>query len=523
MTVDRSSLRACVRALTLIVSIAAGATVAGQTQSAPATRGTAEQRAARYFESIRSRPPEQFAFLARMPKGGDLHSHLSGAVYAESFIRWAAAGGLCINQTTWAVAQPPCDAEKGNPPASNALTNGVLYRQMIDNWSMRNVAFAGRSGHDLFFDAFGKFGAAGSGHTADMLAEVVSRAALGHVSYLEVMLTPESVSSTLGIAAGWDGNAEATLAKLQAADIARAATQARDNLRIAETQLRTLLKCDGLASDRDPGCGVTVRYVYQVSRTGQLGAVFAQMVTGFTLASDPSSNVVALNLVAPEDALPAMQNFSVQMQMLKFLRTRLPSAHLTLHAGELAPGLVPPDGLRFHIRESVQVAGAERIGHGVDVMSETNAIELLKEMATRRIMVEVCLSSNDGILGVRGKDHPLLTYLKYGVPVALATDDEGVSRSEMSREYLKAAQDQGLGYVQLKAMARTSLEHAFVGGGSLWADARKFVRVRACAGDAPQMDREPASASCKQFLAGSEKARLQWSLEAQFGAFEGTF
>jgi len=523
MILVRSSVRACLRALTFVVLIVSAATVAGQTPSSQSARGTAEQRAARYFESIRSRPPEQFAFLARMPKGGDLHSHLSGAVYAESFIRWAAAGGLCINQTTWVLGQPPCDAEKGNPPATTALTNGVLYRQMIDNWSMRNAAFAGRSGHDLFFDAFGKFGLAGSGHTADMLAEVISRAAMGHVSYLELMLTPDALAPALGLAAGWDGNAETTLAKLEAAGIERAATQARDNIRLAETQLRSLLKCDGPEADRDPGCGVVVRYVYQVSRTTPLGAVFAQMVTGLTLANDPASKVVAINLVAPEDAPAAMQNFRVQMQMLKSLRPRFPSAHLTLHAGELVPGLVPPDGLRFHIRESVEVAGAERIGHGVDVMSETNAIDLLKEMATRRVMVEVCLSSNDGILGVRGKDHPLLTYLKYGVPVALATDDEGVSRSEMSREYLKAAQDQGLGYVQLKAMARTSLEHAFVGGTSLWADARKFVRARACAADTPQTDRAPMSASCRQLLAESERARLQWSLEAQFGAFERAF
>lgn len=516
-----SLVRALLRAFTLVVLIAGGAAVAGQTPSSQPARGTAEQRTARYFESIRSRPPEQLAFLLRMPKGGDLHSHLSGAVYAESFIRWAAAGGLCINQTTWVLAQPPCDVEKGIPPVSNALTNGVLFRQMIDNWSMRNAAFAGRSGHDLFFDAFGKFGPAGTGHTADMLAEVVSRAAMGHVSYLEVMLTPDALAPAMGLAAGWDGNAEATLAKLQAAGIDRAVAQGRENVRLADAQLRTILKCD--APDRDPGCGVVVRYVYQVSRTSPLGAVFAQMVTGLTLANDPASKVVAINMVAPEDALASMQNFSVHMQMLKFLRPKFPAAHLTLHAGELAPGLVPPDGLRFHIRQSVEVAGAERIGHGVDVMSETNAIDLLKEMAARHVMVEVCLSSNDGILGVRGKDHPLLTYLKYGVPVALATDDEGVSRSEMSREYLKAAQDQGLGYLQLKTMARTSLEHAFVGGASLWADARKFVRARACATDTPQVDREPASASCRQFLAGSEKARLQWSLEAHFAAFEGKY
>ena len=83
--------------------------------------------------------------------------------------------------------------------------------------------------------------------------------------------------------------------------------------------------------------------------------------------------------------------------------------------------------------------------------------ELLQEMARRNVLVEICLSSNDLILGISGAQHPLATYLQYGVPVALATDDEGVSRSEISREFLKAAQEQGLGYVQLKTMARNSL------------------------------------------------------------------
>src|SRR5205085_12479936 len=125
---------------------------------------------------------------------------------------------------------------------------------------------------------------------------------------------------------------------------------------------------------------------------------FAQMVTGFALADDPASKVVALNLVQPEDWLPSMQNFATQMEMLSFLRPRYPRAHLTLHAGELAPGMVPPEGLTFHIRDSVLKARAERIGHGVDVMNEDDPDELLREMARRNVLVEICLTSNDTIL-----------------------------------------------------------------------------------------------------------------------------
>ena len=151
-------------------------------------------------------------------------------------------------------------------------------------------------------------------------------------------------------------------------------------------------------------------------------------------------------------------------------------------------------------------------------MHETDPYELLKEMARRNVMVEICLSSNDLILGISGSRHPLATYLEYGVPVALATDDEGVSRSEISLEFLKAAEDQGLGYLQLKTMARNSLQYAFVAGQSLWSDGRKFVPVAQCARDVAYM--KLTSDSCKQFLAGNEKSRLQWQLEQDFNTFE---
>jgi len=171
--------------------------------------------------------------------------------------------------------------------------------------------------------------------------------------------------------------------------------------------------------------------------------------------------VVGLNLVMPEDWLVPMRDFSLHMRMIDHLKKSYPRVHVSLHAGELWQGLVPPEGLRFHIRESIEVGHAERIGHGVAVMHERDPLGLMREMARRKILVEICLTSGDVILGVRGKDHPLSTYIAHGVPVALATDDEGVSRSDIMQEYMRAVLDQGLGYRQLKHMARAGLEHAF--------------------------------------------------------------
>jgi adenosine deaminase len=493
------------------------------TLSAQPRRGTAEQKTANYFESIRKSPPKQMAFLLKMPKGADLHNHLSGAIYAERYIEWAAEKGLCVNTSTMALAVPatPSNCDTGQAAANTALTSSVLYRQMVDAWSMRNWQLSGQSGHDHFFDAFGKFGAATYNNSGRMLAEAVKSAARGRVSYVELMLTPDGtttgvVSSQIGEKVGWDGNFGATLTKLKANGIEKAAVVGIENLQAMESEKNQLLKCG--TAQADAGCSVTIRYVAQVSRNAPLGSVYAQMVTGLALANDPRSKVVATNLVQGEDGLNSMQYFSLHMQMLQFLRPLYPRARVTLHAGELAPGLVPPDGLNFHIRESVMVARAERIGHGVDVMHETDPFELLKEMARRNVMVEICLSSNDLILGISGARHPLATYIEYGVPVALATDDEGVARSEISMEYLKAAEDQGLGYVQLKTMARNGLQYAFIAGESLWSDGRKFTPVGQCARDVADM--KLTSDSCRQFLSANEKSRLQWQLEQDFNTFE---
>ena len=487
------------------------------------TLSASEQRTANYFESIRKSPPKLLTFLLKMPKGGDLHNHLSGAIYAERYIEWAAEKGLCINTRTMALVVPAtpskCDPEQ--TPASTALTSSVLYRQMIDAWSMRNWQLSGQSGHDHFFDAFGRFGPATFNNSGRMLAEAVKSAARGKVSYLELMLTPDGTptgvaSSQIGERVGWDGSFEGTLSKLKANGIESAAAIGIRNLRAMEAEKHQLLKCD--TPQADAGCSVTIRYVAQVSRNSSLGQVFAQMVTGLALSNDPRSKVVATNLVQGEDGLNSMQNFSLHMQMLKFLRPLYPSAKVTLHAGELASGLVPPDGLTFHIRESVMVARAERIGHGVDVMHESDPYELLKEMARRNVMVEICLSSNDLILGISGSRHPLATYLEYGVPVALATDDEGVARSEISLEFLKGAEEQGLNYFQLKTLARNSLQYAFIAGKSMWNDGRKFAPVVPCARDVQDM--KLTSTSCRQFLDGNEKGKLQWQLEQDFNAFE---
>ncbi len=469
------------------------------------------------MESIRKDPNLLLAFLRELPKGGDLHNHLSGSIYAETLIDWAAAHDTCVDPKTLYLSSPPCGLEKSTVPAKNALSDPVLYRSMVDAFSMRNWQLSGQSGHDHFFDSFDKFEAATHGNTGAMLAETARRAASQGELYQELMLTPLGPEFNEVVQKSpWSENNDVVKMRetLMANGMAGAVAAVRRQLDEAEVERNKTLQCN--TSKAEPGCQIVQRYLFQVLRGLSKEIVFAQMVCGFEVAmADP--RFVGINLVMPEDYYIPMHDFSLHMQMLQYLHGVYPKVHIALHAGELAAGMVPPEGLSFHVRDSVEKGHAERIGHGVDVMNETHPLELMKEMAQRKLMVEICLTSNAVILGIEGVQHPLRDYIRAGVPVALATDDEGVSRSDMTQEYLRAVVDQELSYSELKKMARTSLEHAFLPGDSLWSDGTNFAMVKVCVSERSV---QRVSAPCQKLLDSSEKAQLQWKLEAQFREFE---
>jgi hypothetical protein len=486
--------------------------------SASAQGTNAEQKTSKYFESVRRQPSLLLDFLQRMPKGGDLHNHLSGAVYSESFIRWAVQDGLCVDRDTAVLSPPPCDPEKNRPAAAVAYQDVGLYAHMLDAYSMRGWLPARESGHDHFFATFGKFGAATNAHTADMLAEVRSRAAAENLQYLELMFNPDGgQAARLGLQLGWNddlGKMRDGLLSGGLREIVAEASRSLDKIEAAEQQQ---LRCT--TSQPDAGCRVQARYLYQVARGLAREAVFAQILAGFEMASkDP--RVVGLNLVMAEDWYVPIHDFNLHMQILNYLHELYPKVHITLHAGELTLQIAAPEEL-FHIRASIERGHAERIGHGVDVMYESDPAALLREMAKRKVMVEVCLTSNDVILGVSGARHPLPVYMRYGVPVALATDDAGVSRSTMTLEYQRAVETYSLKYADLKRMARTSLAYSFLPGDNVWADVGRGKKAAACAGDKP--GGQKPSAKCDQLLSASEKARAEWDLEKAFTEFESKF
>jgi adenosine deaminase len=494
--------------------------------SAQASRAQSpEEKTSKYMESVRRQPGLLLAFLQQMPKGGDLHVHLYGAIYAESMIDWASENALCVDRATSRLIHAACEScepYKNKPSVRCAYQDQILYDQLIDAWSMRNWRREEESGHDHFFAAFGKFGPAFDRHIGDGLAEVASRAAADHLQYVELMHTPDGMQAAiLGTKIGWDGLSGDDFGKfrdkLLAGGIAEVVASVRSALDYDEARQKEVLHCG--TREASAGCEVTIHYLYQVLRGLPREQVFAQILLAFELTkADP--RFVGFNLVMPEDYYVPMHDFDLQMRIIEGLRRFYPATHVSLHADELWMGLVPPEGLRFHIRESIERGGAERIGHGTAVMSENNPTGLLQEMAQKNVLVEICLTSNDVILDVSGERHPLPVYMKFGVPVALATDDEGVSRTDMTHEYLRAVETYGLSYAELKRMARASLEHSFLRGDRLEGDERNGGTAAPCVVSLAAGD---ADAACKALLLRSERARVQWQMEKGFAGFEKKF
>jgi adenosine deaminase len=533
-----------------------GASVASA-QSALEKSHAGEARAATAFAVANVDKANALAlevFLAKMPKGGDLHLHLTGAVYAETLIKDAAADNMCVDMATGTLAanadkvnaapvSPVC--ANGAVPVANAFQDRRMYDALVDSWSMRGfVPTSGVSGHDQFFLVFDRNdpnSAMDAHHAGEWLDEVATRAAAQNEQYLEVMHIPSTAVGAalqLGNKFGWPatppglqtdplGDATGTSpvelsvlrAQLLAGGLREEAARERQELENDLAERDRIEHCG--QPDAAPGCSVKIRWLYVVLREFPPQVVFVQAMLGFELASvDP--NIVGLNFVRPEDAYLVMSEYNRQMHMLDYLHSVYPRVHISLHAGELALGLVPPQGLTFHIREAIDLGHAERIGHGVDVMYENDPHALLSEMADKHVMVETNLSSNDVILGIVPPHHPLPEYRAAHVPVALSTDDEGVSRIDLTHEYVRAAMEYGLGYLDLKAMARTSIEHSFLPGQSLWAKQDVFTRLTpVCAGQTAGMD--SPTGSCMALLKSSEKAAAQWELEHRFAVFEASF
>lgn len=449
------------------------------------------------------------AVIRAMPKGGDLHIHLSGAPYAETYLEWAAEDGLCVDTVRWALTDP-CPPE-GDLVLASSLT-ADQRSLMMDSLSTRRPDFAGRNGHDQFFTAFDRFGWTREYRRADMLADLMATLAAQNTFYLEVMWMPQSRQSRdLGAAAG-DGLDLSAMDAAMAQGLPALVAAAVGETDEMESRARALLHCDDALAE--PGCNVTVRYLVQSNRLIPPAQTYGQLALGEALiAVDP--RWVGLQLVAPEDHPNALANYEIHMAMFGRMAGR--GVPVALHAGELTLNYATPDEISDHVGLAVE-AGARRIGHGVAIPQERGAHDLVAAMAQNGIAVEVNLTSNDSILEVSGEEHPVIWLREAGVPIVYTTDDPGISRSDLTNEHARAVFDTGATYEDLVTSARNAVAFSFLPGEALWLDPGEYRRMNpACA---EQSVNEQPVGRCAALIEDSPLAREQWRYEQLLSAFE---
>ncbi len=163
-----------------------------------------------------------------------------------------------------------------------------------------------------------------------------------------------------------------------------------------------------------PACQVEVRYICTVLRAMRPNRCSPRRCLGFETVQ-ASMNAkddtwVGINFVRPEDGLISMRDYTLQMKMVGYLHSVYPNVHITLHAGELAPGLVPPmDCASISARQS-SWATPSVSATAWTWMYEDDPKGLLKELAKKHVMIEINLTSNDVILGIDGAAHPFPAY-----------------------------------------------------------------------------------------------------------------
>ncbi|MEI6206623.1 MAG: hypothetical protein WCP20_07570 [Desulfuromonadales bacterium] len=412
--------------------------------------------------------------MTMLPKGGDLHNHYSGAIYSETYLDWLEKLAYCIyseNDPTLQAekyrietrANIPESARKICRTADAVRKDNAFYRELLKRWSNKdyNNHYHEQSAPDQqFFDTFGYFWAASNYSYKEGLNILKERAKAENLQYLETMIkgAPDTNNPVLarqinGLARNADEK-DVYRALAAYADFMAGDPEAQNKISDYVNTLETAIS--GVEDD-----DFKIRLQSYVSRNNPPAQIFSGLYSACA-ASQKSKVIVGVNFVGPENGYVAMRDYKLHMQMFKFLKERFPAIRISLHAGELALGMVPPEALKFHIHDAVEVAGAKRIGHGVDISHESGAFELLDSMKAKMIAVEVNITSNEFILGVKNEAHPVNLYRRYGVPIVISTDDPGVSRNNLSGEYVLFVSRYKPSYQELKDIVFNSIRYSFL-------------------------------------------------------------
>lgn len=408
--------------------------------------------------AVTSRAEERFARLARdgdgletflraVPKGGELHIHLAGAIPPDVTIDWALERGYYVRRDQADVGRSGLPGD-----VDYKLISPFTYRHALGPRARPRFAplreFLSAAGTDEGaqrallrerltiqdgerWDEFPQIFA----RTAELMSAealqpeivrwVVRRAHAESVNYLELRINPFAIADDRRV-------------PVPPAGVAPSLARAVDD------QNRQW------PADEQ----VVVRYVVALGRHAR--DTPARLPAAFQLAAgddDGEDLVVGVDLVGPEELGPPIQFFPA----LRDLGRQYPRVKLTLHAGEM-------DRPNLDVRDSI-LLGATRIGHATNLFKDptltqevVDTVSLLRRLD---ILIEVCLTSNELLVLPPRTLHPFLKYLRDGLPLSLNTDDGGIFDTDLTREFAKAVRMADLTWAQVKQLSRNSLQYSF--------------------------------------------------------------
>ena len=403
--------------------------------------GCAPALAGDWFEGFKDEATDAalHRFLYAMPKGGDLHLHLTGSAFPEWLHELAlaeAAHGVAYYVKT---RIDNCAVEAGQADAY------LLLHRTVDQHRLATLSACERGEYQALsaLDA--------EARTAWMNSVRLDASHEGRDEFFErhwqrlgdLLRNPHMVAEVLY--RNMQAFADEGVAYIEP-QVPVFGFLDRNGAPLGPEEVLALYR-QRLAQADAQATGVTVRFQLSALRFHPEAEQVVRRI--YQLASE-HADIVAVNLVGREDddrghPLRFLDTF-------RDLRRTYPGVRLSIHAGESAR----PDS---HVRDTL-LLGAERIGHGLNLIQDAQTLLGLRHGP---YLVEVNLISNLLLGYVDGfAAHPFPEYLRTGVPVALSTDDRGMWDSTLTDEFFVAVREYGLSWRELRTLGRNSLAFSFL-------------------------------------------------------------
>ena len=400
-----------------------------------------------WFENFKSTASDTqlHKFLYAMPKGGDLHNHLTGSIHPEWFLQAALDSRKygyayytkvridnCLvgtneygpNAYLLLFRTLPQDEYDALTPCERGeyIPLAKLEDETRAAWLNSMRLDQDHEGRAEFFEAhWPRLGGFTSNPylVADVLYQNMKSFGAESLSYLETQTVVHGFKTPTG----------EPISPEDVADIYR----------------RRLAQADAKAT------GVEVRFQLSLLRFLPNAEEALEVLYRF-VAEHP--DYVGINMVGREDN---DKGYPLRfLDTFRKLRRQTSGVQLSIHAGEV-------DEPNSHIRDTL-LLGAQRIGHGVNLITDPDTMVLMRNSS---YLVEINLISNLLLEYVSDYDqHPFPEYLRTGIPVALSTDDRGMWDSTMTDEFFVAVKEFNLSWQEVTELSQNSITHSFLDPGT---------------------------------------------------------